>query len=371
MSMVMNRDVQAAQQGNQDAFRRLITGTQNITTSIAFAIVRDIDASEDVAQQVYIKLWQQIKNVKKPDSFLPWLRQVTRYTAVNYLRDNKVGAKLDTAENDALLGSIEAMDEDALTSISRIQASKMLSQFIDELSEESRELVLLYYREEQSSAHVAQLLDLSEANVRKKLSRIRQTLKQEWLEKYGKLALSTVPSSAFSITVLQALVAPAPVAATTLSTKAAATKSGVGAHAIMLLSGSVIGALAGIAGVLLGNHWLIQNIKDDSYKPHLKRYRNWTIAWVAVSGILLTLSYELTSGWWAPVTTYSLFALGLVRLVESTQLVAAQAGLKRTGMFGSETKKGKLAINAMNWAGPLMGGIGMVIGLINAGRLVI
>ena len=65
---------------------------------------------------------------------------------------------------------------------------------IDGLPEDSREIVLLYYREEQSSQQVAELLGLSDANVRKKLSRVRELLKDQLLSRYGNLLLSTAPA---------------------------------------------------------------------------------------------------------------------------------------------------------------------------------
>jgi DNA-directed RNA polymerase specialized sigma24 family protein len=71
-------DVELAQSGDQQAFGRLITQTRNLVSSIALSIVKDLDNSEDVSQQVYIGAWQNMSKLKNTRSFLPWLRQMTR-----------------------------------------------------------------------------------------------------------------------------------------------------------------------------------------------------------------------------------------------------------------------------------------------------
>ena len=369
--MVSAADVQAAQSGSHDAFGRLITQTKNVTTSIALSIVRDLDASEDVAQQVYIKVWQQLSQLQNPQSFLPWLRQITRYTAANYLRDNKVANKLSADDNETLLAKVESQDDDALSLLDKHQTNQMLTAFIDALPNEHRELVLLYYREEQSSKQVAQLLDISESNVRQRLSRVRQSLKQDWMAKYGKVAFSTAPSAGFSIFILNALSTSAPAAAASLATTSSVAKSGTLANVLVLIGGSFIGALFAIAGVIIGNKLLLNNIKDTSFVPMLKRYRNWMIAWIAFTGVLLTISYELTSGWWAPVLSYTVFAIGLVRLIEVTQMIAMQAGLKKSGRFCMNTEARRPYLKIINWVGPSLGGVSMLIGLYNSGRFML
>ncbi|WP_249364218.1 sigma-70 family RNA polymerase sigma factor, partial [Pseudoalteromonas sp. S983] len=87
-----------------------------------------------------------------------------------------------------------------------------MNQLVSALPEESREILILYYREEQSNKQVAALLDISEEKVRQQLSRSRKKLKSQYLNRFGTLAISTITPA-----VALGLVAPsAPVAAATL-----------------------------------------------------------------------------------------------------------------------------------------------------------
>ena len=74
-------DVEAAQRGDQTAFTRLVESTCVLVSSIALAIVRDPDASRDIAQDVFVSAWHDIRKLREPSSFLPWLRQITRNRA--------------------------------------------------------------------------------------------------------------------------------------------------------------------------------------------------------------------------------------------------------------------------------------------------
>ena len=53
-------DVLAATAGDRSAFERLITQCRHTVAAIALAIVKDLDASEEVAQEVFIHIWQQL-----------------------------------------------------------------------------------------------------------------------------------------------------------------------------------------------------------------------------------------------------------------------------------------------------------------------
>lgn len=161
-------DVEAASKGDTQAYIRLINRCRNSVCSIALAIVKDLDASEDIAQQVFIHIWQQLGSLQQAASFLPWVRQITRYRAYNYLRDNKIAAQISGEEAEQVLEQI-ASEAELSDDLARSQQNLIVQQFIDQLPEESREIVLLFYREEQNSQQVAELLGISESNVRKKM----------------------------------------------------------------------------------------------------------------------------------------------------------------------------------------------------------
>lgn len=76
----------AAQTGDQEAYGQIVSGCQRGITAIALSIVRDIQTSEDIAQEAFLNAWTNLKTLRSSSSFLPWLRQITRNLARDHLR---------------------------------------------------------------------------------------------------------------------------------------------------------------------------------------------------------------------------------------------------------------------------------------------
>jgi RNA polymerase sigma factor (sigma-70 family) len=279
----MLTDIELAQSGDIQAYERLIDKSKNLVTSIALSIVKDIDDSEEVAQQVFISLWKNLKTLKQGRSFLPWLRQSTRYCAYNFIRDSKKSSRVNTERADILLSEIADPSESSESLLIKSDTHKLLNCFIDSLASEDREIVLLFYREEQSSQQVAKLLDISSDNVRKKLSRARRSLKYDLLEHASNLIFTSAPAVGFS-SLVTALIAPsAPAVA--------------------------------VSAVLWSSKVAIKYLDEQAQKAKFTKYRNELIAWILVWSVFITAGYELTTGWIGPVTTYTGFAIGLAILM--------------------------------------------------------
>ena len=367
-------DVELAQQGDTHAFTRLIQQTSKMVSSIALSIVKDLDSSEDVAQQVYIGAWQQLASLQNSASILPWLRQMTRYKALNFLRDNKVKQKLDGEQADLLLAQFCDPKDDVDIVLERRQQSVIIGDFIQQLPQESREIVLLYYREDQSSHQVARLLEQSEANIRQKLSRVRKLLQEQILAKHGRLLLSTAPALGFSSLVLGALTTSSPVAAATLASSVASGKSGFFTKFAALLGGSMLGALFGIIAVRLSTVLLLKKISREEARQQVLNYRKHMTIWLVFGGILLTCAYELTTGWWGPVCAYSLFAFGVIVLVRRMHKLIEIEIFSVPSVDPKELRSRKIQRFCGFWGlvlGMSTGFAGLIIGLLNSGRLLI
>ena len=162
----------AAARGDQAAYGRVVALCQNAVTGIALAITRDVHASEDIAQEAFLKGWRQLATLKNPDSFLPWLREITRNLARDHLRAQRRRPMTgETAEIALTLAADTApTPAEALLQTEQEAAAR---EVIAALPEDSREVLLLYYREGQRSQQVASLLGITDAAVRKRLSRAR------------------------------------------------------------------------------------------------------------------------------------------------------------------------------------------------------
>jgi RNA polymerase sigma factor (sigma-70 family) len=308
--------VAAAAGGDRAAFATLVTETSGVVSSIALAIVRDLDVSRDVAQDVFLAAWRDLRKLRNPASFLPWLRQLTRNRAHHVLRTHvRAKRRLGAGDAEAMLETLVDPRPGVTDAMIAAEDRTALAEALSELPDDTREVLTLFYREGQSTAHVAQLLDLDEAAVRKRLSRARATLKASLLERAGRTMETTKLGGSFTKGVMGAL----PVAATTAGPAAAiaaaktAIKSGLLVK-LALSSGVLAGAAGGIAGVLFGSRKLLREVRDDEERRALIIFTIVSVAVVIGFSIAFPVSWALTRSRIAPVASFAAFIAALAYL---------------------------------------------------------
>ena len=209
----------AAASGDREAFASLVDATRALVSSIALAIVRDAELSRDVAQDVVLAAWRDLQHLREPESFLPWLRQLTRHRAYHVLRTQRRRTRrLPAVAAEALLGMAVDPRPHAGAVLLADEERRLLAVVLDELPADAREVVTLYYREGESTAHVAHLLGLTEPAVRQRLSRARTRLRATLLERFGLAARHSAPDRTFTAALLMALGSPALSSAATVAT---------------------------------------------------------------------------------------------------------------------------------------------------------
>jgi RNA polymerase sigma factor (sigma-70 family) len=274
----------AASRGDQHAYGRIVEGCQNTITSIALAIVRDVPISEDIAQEAFISAWQQLGKLNNPSSFMPWLRQITRNLSRDYLRSQKYRAN-PTGDIEAMMLAVADPSPGPSEFIAEQEDARIAAAVIDALPEESREVLLLYYREGQSTQQVAALLGMQNAAVRKRLSRARQSIREELLQRVGEFARSTSPTMAFTAMVTNAPGMDSQFAATAIATAVTGgsiASKGLAAGLFGALAGVAVGLFGGLAGIWGGIAHLV-------IKPFDAKEKRELIVYGAVNSLLMFL----------------------------------------------------------------------------------
>jgi RNA polymerase sigma factor (sigma-70 family) len=309
--------VTAAAAGDRDAFGRIVLATSGLVSSITLAILRDVDLSRDVAQDVFLAAWRDLRKLRNPASFLPWLRQLARNRAHHVLR-SRVRARrheADAVADDYLQAINDPRPNPAAELVAQEEADA-LAGALDALPADTREVLTLFYREGQSVAQVAALLDVTEDAVKKRLSRARTTLRKALLDSVGRTLSATAPGAAFTAAVLGGLTvaAPATASASVLAASQGATNAGIVAKLSLLVASVLPGALGGVAGVLGGTRHLTRDARDDEERRGVRRFR--VVASLVV--VLFALAFpigSLLTGWWLwPAVNFVMFVATLAML---------------------------------------------------------
>ncbi|MBM9914027.1 MULTISPECIES: RNA polymerase sigma factor [Stenotrophomonas] len=330
----LHRELPAASGGCQHAYGRIVLACQNTVTAIALAITGDRQASEDIAQEAFVKGWQQLHQLRSASSFLPWLRQITRNLARDWLRAQR-GRPLSGEAAEVALTMAADPAPCAADRLQRLEEEIAAEDIISALPADSREVLLLYYREGQHSQQVADLLGLSDAAVRKRLSRARAQVREGLLQRFGEFARSSAPSAAFATAVVSMVMIAAPgtaSAAILLGTGVGVGGSKLGLGGASAAGGTALGSLTatlsqlqmlpasswaaiiggvvgGALGSYLGGRFLLSYAETGAEQVQVRRFVNLStgtsLGWCLA--ILFTVLLQ------APMWTQLLvLALGLV-----------------------------------------------------------
>lgn len=375
LELMLRTELPEAARGDRGAYGRIVVACQNTVTAIALAITRDVAASEDIAQEAFLKAWQQLNQLKSTTSFLPWLRQITRNLARDHLRASRnrplTGESADLAIQMAADPSPTPSEH-----LSRTEEETVAAEIISSLPEESRETLLLYYREGQSSQQVATLLGLSDAAVRKRLSRARASVREEMLKRFGEFARNSAPSAAFAALVASAMgvASPPAAAASILGVGATVGAKTLGKIVLGSMGGIALGLGTAFAGVYLGLRRNLRGAIDAEERRGLVRSAG--ISGLAtlgfMVGIVLTTRYSTT---WMPPALLATVFFGIVfwqSMVVEPRLKARRHALEaaRDPIRAARCRRRERILGWLACAvGFGLGGAGLIAGLIGSGRL--
>ncbi len=173
-------------QGDTEALRALIeTHQHRIIATVAKMLGDDTDA-EDIAQQVFIRVWKSAGRYEPTAKFTTWLFKITRNLVFNELRRRKrhPTRSLDAvSEDDRPIQRPDANAKAPDTSLLDDEMQAAIQKAIDELPEVQRMAVILRRYDDIPYEDIGEILDLSVPAVKSVLFRARTELREK-LKRY-------------------------------------------------------------------------------------------------------------------------------------------------------------------------------------------
>ena len=172
--------------GDRERFGEIVERYQTRVVNYLYRIVRNLDDAHDLAQEVFIRVYQALDRYDSQYRFSTWLFRVAQNAAIDVLRKRRVQLVPISRRTDDGGDSMPDLDlpsgePSALDGLEGRERDATVRTAIDALPWEYRELILLRHYGELAYDEIAEVKGMPLGTVKNKLFRARQMLKQQML----------------------------------------------------------------------------------------------------------------------------------------------------------------------------------------------
>jgi len=173
--------IKKAKKGSHGAFNILMNKYYPRVYASIFSFIKSKEDSEDLSQQTFIKVWQQLDTFRGDSAFFTWVYRIAINLAKNFVtssgfKKQKINTSIEDAEID-----ISSFD-DIESAVIHNESLKEINNFIDSLPESLKTAFVLRESEGKSYEDIAAITETPIGTVRSRIFRARELI-VEFMEK--------------------------------------------------------------------------------------------------------------------------------------------------------------------------------------------
>ncbi len=164
--------INRCRQHDELAWEVLVRQHQGRICAIAYGYLGDQDEASDLAQEIFVRIYQRLESCDEPDRFEAWMTRIARNACIDHLRRIKARPPrqdIPADEMHNLAGESSNPEQDWV----RNKRKKMVFRALQELSEINREIILMKDIQELSLDEIAQMLNVPVGTVKSRSNRAR------------------------------------------------------------------------------------------------------------------------------------------------------------------------------------------------------
>lgn len=169
--------VAEAQQGDRVAADRLIREHDAWVRSAIYAVTGRVDLIDDIAQQVWVRVWQGLGTLENPRRLRSWLYTVARNTAIDVSLSQQRRQALSGRLEDET-GTPDGRHASPFGTVAGDEVQRVLVKAVQSLPALYREPFVLRHLEDWSYAEIGDVLGISTETVETRLTRARRLLRE-------------------------------------------------------------------------------------------------------------------------------------------------------------------------------------------------
>lgn len=157
--------------------------------SLCFSYVQNPQDALDLVQEIYIKIFKNIKAFDINMPFHPWLRKISVNTCLNFTRtikNNVISMNTALNDNDEIsLGDTLVADENVVDDVVCNETKDIIKKYLKELPEEYRIILILRYYEDLSYDEISKLIGKPLGTVKTQIYRAKSQLRKKFKNNMG------------------------------------------------------------------------------------------------------------------------------------------------------------------------------------------
>jgi RNA polymerase sigma-70 factor (ECF subfamily) len=167
--------------GDVKSFEEIVNRYKTMVYALSFRVLKNNEEAEEIAQDVFIKIYQSLKSFNMKSKLSTWIYRITYNTSINKVKSKK--RRIETTEIDRYTEFNNSSLPDAHHELSAKEKQKIINGSILKLPETDRIIITLYYYEELPIKEIAEITELSTQNIKIKLYRSRKRLFEDLKDK--------------------------------------------------------------------------------------------------------------------------------------------------------------------------------------------
>jgi RNA polymerase sigma-70 factor (ECF subfamily) len=177
--------VQLARKGSEAAYRELLARYERPVFSLIFRMVRDRETSEDLAQETFIKVLNNLDRYSPEFKFSSWLFKIANNLTIDHLRRRRVDTISIEGAPDAVTAesakatsiAVVSSNESPLEELESRELGTAIERAIGKLRPEYRACIMLRHVEDKSYEEIAEIVKLPLGTVKTYIHRARHELR--------------------------------------------------------------------------------------------------------------------------------------------------------------------------------------------------
>ena len=168
-----------ARGGEMVAFETLVTRKTTAVVSLARRIVGNTEDARDVAQMVFLRVWNEIHRYDEKYSFNTWLYRIATNLSIDFLRSSRSRERAHGATLHIVREREESSASDATRSAEDAELARLFETVSSRLSEKQKAAFVLREMQDCETKEIADILGCGESTVRNHLFNARRILRKE------------------------------------------------------------------------------------------------------------------------------------------------------------------------------------------------